>query len=437
MNIAIVGSGYVGLVVGTCFADFGNHVICVDKDREKIQALQRGELPIYEIGLTDLVRRNVQSRRLEFSTDLTAAVERSLVIFIAVGTASANDGSADLTAVYAVAEEIGRVMNEYRVIVNKSTVPVGTGARVKEIVRASLREPVDFTVVSNPEFLREGSAIDDFLHPDRVVIGTDDSRAQAILKDIYRPLSLSNTPILATTRETAEMIKYTANAFLATKISFINEIANLCELVGADVKDVAIGIGADARIGASFLQPGPGYGGSCLPKDTRALLSTAAQVGYTLKVVDAVIKVNAEQRERVIEKIRRGAGGTVGGKTIGILGLSFKPNTDDMREAPSVGIIRQLVEEGAVVRAYDPVSEEQARKALPDIEYVSSPYEASDRADALVVLTEWNEFRDLDFEEIRKRVNNPALIDTRNMYNPQTIKQRGFHYEGVGRRATL
>jgi UDPglucose 6-dehydrogenase len=434
MNICVVGTGYVGLVVGTCFADFGNHVICVDKDRSKIEALQRGEIPIYEIGLIDLVRRNTQAGRLMFSTDLGEAVRRSLVIFIAVGTAASSDGSADLSAVFGVARDIGRILNEYKVIVNKSTVPVGTGARVAEIIQEQLREPVDFTVVSNPEFLREGSAIDDFLHPDRVVIGTDDSRAQAILKDIYRPLSLGNTPILATTRETAELIKYTANAFLAMKISFINEIAHLCERVGADVSHVAMGIGADARIGASFLQPGPGFGGSCLPKDTKALLSTAENAGCSLRIIDAVVQVNQEQRERIIEKIRYGAGGTVQDKTVGVLGLSFKPNTDDMREAPSVGIIRRLLEEGARIKAYDPVAMAQARQILPDIEYASSPYEASNGCDVLVVLTEWNEFRDLSFEDIKARMRCPVLVDARNMYHPGVMKQAGFVYEGVGRR---
>ncbi|MBM3263320.1 MAG: UDP-glucose/GDP-mannose dehydrogenase family protein [candidate division Zixibacteria bacterium] len=434
MNICVVGTGYVGLVVGTCFADFGNYVVCVDKDTAKIEALRRGELPIYEVGLTDFVRRNKQAGRLVFSTDLPEAVRRSLVVFIAVGTASTGNGSPDLSSVFGVAGEIGRVLTEYKVIVNKSTVPVGTGARVAETIRENLAEPVDFTVVSNPEFLREGTAIDDFLHPDRVVIGTDNSRAQAILKDVYRPLALSNTPILQTTRETAELIKYAANAFLAMKISYINEMAHLCELVGADVGHVAMGIGADARIGPSFLQPGPGYGGSCLPKDTRALLATAQEAGCGLKIIDAVVQVNQEQLERIIDKIRRGVGGSLKGKTIGVLGLAFKANTDDMREAPAVGVIRRLLEESTSIRAYDPVAEHQARKILPDIRYESSPYEAATGCDALVVLTEWNEFRDLDFDGIRGRMRAPVLIDARNMYNPSTLVRAGFVYEGVGRK---
>lgn len=433
MNICVVGTGYVGLVVGTCLADFGNNVICVDKDQEKIEKLRTGELPIYEIGLSDLVRRNTESGRLEFSSDLKMGVLRSLVIFIAVGTASTSDGSADLSSVFSVAAAIGRGMDEYKVIVNKSTVPVGTGARVAEIIRENQPEPYEFTVVSNPEFLREGSAIEDFLRPDRVVIGTDDTHAQAIMKDIYRRLSLTDTPFLVTTRETAEMIKYAANAFLATKISFINEIANLCERVGADVRDVAMGMGADARIGPSFLQPGPGYGGSCLPKDTRALRMKGEQEGYTMQVIDAVIRVNEGQREHILEKIRRGTGGGIAGKTIGILGLAFKPNTDDMREAPSVEIIRRLQEEGARIRAYDPVAVPQARQVLTDVEYVSSPYEAAVDCDVLVVMTEWNEFRDLDFEDIKQRVRHPVLIDTKNMYDPASIKRMGFTYEGVGR----
>ena len=433
MNICVVGTGYVGLVVGTCFADFGNHVTCVDRDAAKIDALNNGEVPIYEIGLTDLVRRNKLAGRLVFTTDLPGAIQRSLVIFIAVGTASAADGSADLSSVFSVAREIGNHLTEYKVIVNKSTVPVGTGALVEEAIREQLKEPVDYTVVSNPEFLREGSAIDDFLHPDRVVIGVDDTRAQAILKDIYRPLALSNTPILVTTRETAELIKYAANAFLAMKISYINEMAHLCELVGADVSHIAMGIGADARIGPGFLQPGPGYGGSCLPKDTKALIATAEKVGFNLRVIEAVVKVNLDQRERIISKIRRGVDGTLAGKTICILGLAFKPNTDDMREAPAVDIVRQLLQEGASIRAYDPVAEHQARLLLPEVLFLPSPYEACDDSDAVVVLTEWNEFRDVDFVDIKGRVRHPVLIDARNLYHPATMRALGFIYDGVGR----
>lgn len=434
MNICVIGTGYVGLVVGTCLADFGNHVICVDNNEKKIKALQEGILPIYEIGLIDLVRRNTQAGRLEFSTDFTGALDRSLVVFIAVGTASAHDGSADLSAVFAVASEIGKSISEYKVIVTKSTVPVGTGARIRETIQEHLTAQIDFTVASNPEFLREGSAIDDFLNPDRIVIGTDDSRARAILKDIYRPLSLSDTPILMTTRETAEMVKYAANAFLATKISFINEMAHLCELVGADVADVSMGIGADARIGASFLQPGPGYGGSCLPKDTVALMATAQEAGYDLRIVEAAVRVNGEQRARVIDKIKRHIDGETKGKTIGILGLAFKPNTDDMREAPAVDIIPSLIKDGVRVKVYDPVAEDQARKILPEeTNYAKSPYEAAEDCDVLVVLTEWNEFRDLDLEELRTRMNMPVIIDAKNLYAPGAVREAGFTYEGIGR----
>lgn len=435
MNICVVGTGYVGLVLGTCLADFGNHVICIDNDQSKVDMLNSGELPIYEIGLSDLVRRNTASDRLQFSTDLAAAVQESLVIFIAVGTAPADDGSADLSSVYAVAEEIGRLMDGYKVVVNKSTVPVGTGARVTEIIQEKQKTPQDFTVVSNPEFLREGSAIEDFLSPDRVVIGTDDPHAEAIMRDIYRRLAQTNTPFLVTTRETAEMIKYAANAFLATKISFINEIANLCELVGADVRDVSYGMGGDARIGPSFLQAGPGYGGSCLPKDTRALRRTGEQEGYQMKVVDAVIRVNEEQGARIVNKIRQGAGGDLKGKSIGILGLSFKPNTDDMRDAPSLSIIPLLQQEGALVKAYDPISTEAAGPLLSNVAFTTSAYEAADGCDVLVVLTEWNEFRDLDFKDIKNRMNQAVLIDAKNIYDPATISSTGFTYDGVGRSA--
>jgi len=434
MNICVVGAGYVGLVVGTCLADFGNQVICVDNDQQKINNLKNGILPIYEIGLTDLVRRNTQAGRLEFSTDFQGSLNQSLVLFIVVGTASSQDGSADLSAVLSVAADIGKAITEYKVIVTKSTVPVGTGVRITETILQSTSHSIDFTVASNPEFLREGTAIDDFLNPDRIVIGTDDSRAQAILRDIYRPLSLDDTPILMTTRETAEMIKYAANAFLATKISFINEMAHLCELVGADVGDVATGIGTDARIGASFLHPGPGYGGSCLPKDTLALLATAEAAGYTLRIVDAAVQVNKEQRARIIEKIQRCAGGDVKNKTIGILGLAFKPNTDDMREAPSVDIIPRLIDDGACVKAYDPVADEQARKVLPEeTVFTKSPYDTADDCDVLVVLTEWNEFRDLDLEDIRARMNKPVMIDVKNLYTPRVVREAGFTYESIGR----
>ncbi|MBT5874840.1 MAG: UDP-glucose/GDP-mannose dehydrogenase family protein [Candidatus Latescibacteria bacterium] len=435
MNICVIGTGYVGLVVGTCLADFGNHVVCVDSDQRKIDMLRQGDLPIYEIGLSDIVKRNTAGGRLEFSTDLSSAVQDSLVVFIAVGTAPAEDGSADLSSVYAVAEQVGNNMDGYKVVVNKSTVPVGTGTRVTEIIRAQQTTAQDFTVVSNPEFLREGSAIEDFLKPDRVVLGTDDPHAEAIMRDIYRRLSQNNTPFLVTTRETAEMIKYAANAFLATKISFINEIANLCELVGADVRDVAYGMGSDARIGPSFLQAGPGYGGSCLPKDTRALRMKGEQEGYSMQVIDAVIRVNENQSQRIIEKIRRGAGGDLSGKTVGILGLSFKPNTDDMRDAPSLAIIPFLQQEGAHVKAFDPVSAEEAGRFLSEVEFSGSAYDAADGCDVLLVLTEWNEFRDLDFQDIKERMRQPVLVDAKNIYDPAALVAAGFEYYGVGRSA--
>lgn len=435
MNICVIGTGYVGLVVGTCLADFGNHVVCVDSDEGKIERLRRGDLPIYEIGLSDIVKRNTAVGRLQFSTDLASAVRDSLVVFIAVGTAPAEDGSADLSSVFAVAEQIGNNMDGYKVVVNKSTVPVGTGARVTEIIRAKQTTAQDFTVVSNPEFLREGSAIEDFLKPDRVVLGTDDPHAEAIMRDIYRRLSQNNTPFLITTRETAEMIKYAANAFLATKISFINEIANLCELVGADVRDVAYGMGSDARIGPSFLQAGPGYGGSCLPKDTRALRMKGEQAGYSMQVVDAVIRVNENQSQRIIDKIRRGSGGDLSGKTVGVLGLSFKPNTDDMRDAPSLAIIPSLQKEGARVKAFDPVSADEAARFLSDVEFSGSAYDAASECDVLLVLTEWNEFRDLDFQDIKARMRHPVLVDAKNIYDPATLVAAGFEYFGVGRSA--
>lgn len=434
MNICVVGTGYVGLVAGTCLADFGHHVTCVDNDQGKVDILNSGgNLPIYEIGLSDLVRRNAASDRLKFSTDLTNAVQDSTVIFIAVGTEPSGDGSADLSSVFEVAAKIGLVMDGYKVIVNKSTVPVGTGARVTEIISKTQKETQDFTVVSNPEFLREGSAVEDFLRPDRVVIGTDDLQAEAIMRDIYRRLTRTNIPFVVTSRETAEMIKYTANAFLATKISFINEIANLCELVGADVSDVSYGIGADARIGPDFLQPGPGYGGSCLPKDTRALRMMGKEAGYEMKVIDAVIRVNEEQNRRIIDKIRCGAGGELAGKIISVLGLSFKPNTDDMRDAPSLTIIPSLQREGAQVKAYDPISAEVARPILRDVTLANSAYEAVDGSDVLVVLTEWNEFRDLDFTEIKDRMRQAVLVDAKNIYDPAAILGAGFAYKGIGR----
>src|SRR5205085_2374547 len=406
MHIAVVGTGYVGLVTGACFAEFGVDVACVDVDAEKIARLNEGHVPIYEPGLEQLVTKNTAAGRLRFTTDLDSAVEQTLVIFLAVGTPPREDGSADLTYLEAAARQIARAMNGYKVIVTKSTVPVGTGARIRRIVQEHQPQSCNFAVVSNPEFLREGAAIDDFMRPDRVVIGTSDEEAAAIMRDLYRPLYLIETPFVITTVEAAELIKYAANAFLATKISFINEIANLCERVGADVHDVARAIGMDNRIGRKFLHPGPGFGGSCFPKDTHALAHIAREYGCEPLLVSAVIEVNERQRRLMVEKIERLVG-ELAGKEIAVLGLSFKPKTDDMREAPSVAIIRALIERGARVRAYDPVAMAAARHILPDIAYAPDEYTAVAGADALVFVTEWNQFRALDMERIRGLLRQP------------------------------
>ncbi len=432
MNIAMIGTGYVGLVSGTCFAEFGIHVTCVDKVEEKIDALQNGRIPIYEPGLEDLVKKNVREGRLTFTTDFKDAVEKSLVIFIAVGTPRHNDGSADLSSVEEVARDIGRHMNGYKVVIGKSTVPVGTGKWVEGIIRENQREPHVFDVASNPEFLREGSAIEDFMRPNRVVIGTRSEQAQAILKDLYKPLNLIETPILFTSVETAELTKYAANAFLATKISFINEVANLCEKVGADVHDVARGMGLDRRIGRKFLHPGPGYGGSCFPKDTSALAQLGRQVESDLKIIDAVIEVNDGQKQRMVDKIQS-AVGDLQGKTIGILGLAFKPNTDDMREAASLVIIEGLEKRGARVRAFDPVAMDAAGRHLNEVTFCGDAYEVAEGADALVLVTEWNQFRMLDMEKIKGRLKSPVIVDLRNIYEPEAMRQRGFTYVCVGR----
>ncbi|MEE4310673.1 MAG: UDP-glucose/GDP-mannose dehydrogenase family protein [candidate division KSB1 bacterium] len=432
MQITIVGSGYVGLVTGTCFAEFGNIVHCIDVDEEKIKNLQKGKLPIYEPGLDILVHKNMKEERLHFSTDLKEAVEKSLIIFIAVGTPPKEDGSADLKHVEGVAKDIAKYLNGYKVIVNKSTVPVGSGKWIHDVIQKHLKGDVSFSVVSNPEFLREGSAIEDFMRPDRVVIGSEDEQATAIMNDLYSPLYLIETPIVVTNLESAELTKYASNAFLAVKISYINEMARICERVGADVHDVAKGMGLDNRIGKKFLHPGPGFGGSCFPKDTRAIVQTAEEKDYSFNLVKAAVKVNEDQKKLMIDKIKN-AVGDLKGKTIGILGLSFKPNTDDMREAASITIINGLMKEGASVKSFDPVAMEEARKVLPKITYCKDTYETAVDADALVFLTEWNQFRSLDLHKLKSLLKKPVVIDLRNIYEPKKMKELGFDYVSVGR----
>jgi len=432
MHIAVIGSGYVGLVTGACFAEFGVDVTCVDVDAEKIAQLALGKSTIYEPGLEQLVKKNLQAGRLQFTTDAKSAIERSLVIFLAVGTPPAADGSADLSYVEVAARKIAEHMDSYKVVATKSTVPVGTGKHLTSLIRAHQPKPVDFSVVSNPEFLREGAAISDFMRPDRVVIGGSDEDAIAIMRELYRPLYLIETPFVITSLEGAELIKYAANAFLATKISFVNEIANLCEKVGCDVHEVARAIGMDRRIGSKFLHPGPGFGGSCFPKDTLALSAIARQFSSPTRIVDAVIEVNYQQRLAMVPKIEKLVG-NLGGKRIAVLGLAFKPETDDMRDAPSVEIIRGLAERGAIVSAYDPVAKKEARKVLPDIEYADDEYEAATGADVLVFMTEWNQFRALDMERIRGLMKVPRIADLRNIYEPADMRELGFQYVGVGR----
>jgi UDPglucose 6-dehydrogenase len=436
MNVCVIGTGYVGLVTGACFAEFGAQVICVDKDRAKIDALRAGQVPIYEPGLEDLVERNVRAERLTFSTDTTESVRSSLVVFIAVQTPPRSDGSTDLTAVEEVARAIGAAMDGYKVVVTKSTVPVGTSYRVRDLIDEALgeeRRSVRFGVASNPEFLREGAAIHDFMRPDRVVIGADEDAPLAIMKDLYRPLFLNETPFVITNIPTAELAKYAANAFLATKISFINEMANLCERIDADVHALARGIGLDKRIGSKFLHPGPGFGGSCFPKDTRSAAFFAREAGERLQVVEAVIEVNTRQRRRMLDKILTALGGDVSGKTVAVLGLSFKPETDDMRDAPSVDIIAGLEERGASVRAFDPVAMPQAEKLMPSVTMCEDSYEACEGADALVIMTEWNQFRMLDLERIRSLLRAPVVVDLRNVYDPTQMRGAGFRYTCVGR----
>ena len=434
MNIAVIGTGYVGLVTGACFSEFGVHVTCVDKDREKISTLPKGQIPIYEPGLGELVAKNAGAGRLRFTTDIAEAIRGALVVFIAVGTPPRGDGSADLSYVDAVAETIAKHIDGYKVIVTKSTVPVGTGERLSRIIGRNLQEQVDFDVVSNPEFLREGSAIEDFLRPNRVVIGAGSQQAIAILKDLYRPLYLIETPFVITDVPTAEMIKYASNAFLATKISFINEIANLCEKVGADVHQIARGMGLDGRIGPKFLHPGPGYGGSCLPKDTKALHQIAKEAGSELDLLGAVIRVNEKQRNIMVEKIRAAVGGFQN-KTLAVLGLAFKPNTDDIRDSPAIEICEAAVKEGAKIRAYDPAAMEEARKVLSGITLCQDAYEPAQGADALVLMTEWNQFRGLDLSRLQRSLRSPLFIDLRNVYDAAQMLRSGFRYISIGRPA--
>jgi UDPglucose 6-dehydrogenase len=432
MQIAVIGTGYVGLVTGACFAEFGVDVTCVDVDAQKISRLTDGIMPIYEPGLEQLVAKNAAAGRLRFTTDAKQAIEQSLVIFLAVGTPPKEDGSPDLSFVEAAARTIAQHMNGYKVIVTKSTVPIGTGERLRELIRGEQKSRVNFGIVSNPEFLREGAAINDFMRPDRVVIGSRDEEAIAIMRDLYRPLYLIEAPFVITSLEAAELTKYAANAFLATKISFINEVANLCEKIGCDVHDVARAMGMDRRIGGKFLHPGPGFGGSCFPKDTRALASVARQFETDCLIVDSVIEVNRRQQRAMMPKIQRLVG-DLKGKRIAVLGLAFKPETDDMREAPSLEIIRGLIREGASVCAYDPVAMDEAEKMLPEIEYAEDEYSAVKGAEALVIVTEWNQFRALDMARIRDLMKSPMIADLRNICDPADMRELGFTYVGVGR----
>jgi UDPglucose 6-dehydrogenase len=430
--IGVVGTGYVGLVVGACLAENGNFVACVDNDEEKIVRLKRGEIPIYEPGLNEMVPRNVAEERLRFTTDLDEAVRASEVIFIAVGTPQDEDGSADLTHVLDVARGIARSMNGYKILVNKSTVPVGTAARVRDLV--SSLTPHTFAVVSNPEFLKEGTAVDDFLKPDRVVIGTDDPAVEAVMRKLYEPFVRTGKPILVMDPPSAELTKYAANAMLATRISFMNEIANYCDRVGADVRQVRMGVGTDSRIGSSFLFPGVGYGGSCFPKDVKALIRMGHEAGQALHVVEAVERTNEQQKSILVPRVAAHLGG-LPGKIVAVWGLAFKPRTDDMREAPALAVVEGLLAGGAAVRAYDPKAEEQARRAFEGrVMLCARAYEAVAGADALVVVTEWSEFREPDFAKIRTLMRHPAIFDGRNIYDPHVLRNLGFHYEGIGRR---
>jgi len=432
MRIAMIGSGYVGLVSGACLADFGHEVVCIDKDPGKIAALNEGRMPIYEPGLDTLVAENVRAKRLSFSTDLKPAVAQAQAVFIAVGTPSRRgDGFADLSYVYAAAREIAEALTGYTVVVTKSTVPVGTGDEVERIIREA-RPDIDVGVASNPEFLREGAAIGDFKRPDRIVIGAEDNRAAAVMQEVYRPLYLNQAPILFTGRRTAELTKYAANAFLATKITFINEIADLCEQVGANVQEVARGIGLDNRIGGKFLHAGPGYGGSCFPKDTLALVKTAQDYGTPVRIVETVVAVNDQRKRAMARKVIAACGGSVRGKRVALLGLTFKPNTDDMRDAPSLSIIAGLQDAGAQIVAYDPEGMEQARPLLQAVAYAEDAYACAEGADALVIVTEWNAFRALDLARLKGLMRAPVLVDLRNVYAPEEARRQGLRHVGVG-----
>jgi UDPglucose 6-dehydrogenase len=432
MQIAVIGTGYVGLVSGACFAEFGIDVTCVDVDKQKVDNLNNGIIPIYEPGLDKIVEKNVAAGRLHFTTDIKAAVERSLVVFLAVGTPPLPDGSPDMSYYQQAAKDVADAINGYKVLVTKSTVPVGTGKWLRDFVSQNLKIETDFGVASNPEFLREGAAIEDFMRPDRVVVGSNEEKAIEVMKELYRPLYLIETPVVITSLEAAELIKYAANAFLATKITFINEIANLCDAIGCDVHDVAKGMGMDNRIGRKFLHPGPGYGGSCFPKDTRALTTVADKYGVETRIVDAVVEANERQRDAMIPKIEKLVG-DLAGKKIGVLGLSFKPETDDMRESPATDVINAMVAKGATVRAFDPVAMEEAKHYLPDIEYAVDEYDAITGADALVIITEWNQFRALDMEKVKSVLASPKVADLRNIYEPKDMRAMGFEYVGVGR----
>ena len=433
MRIAMIGSGYVGLVSGACFADFGHVVTCVDRDVSRIEALRRGQSPIFEPGLPEIVESNVRQNRLFFTTELAAAVASADAVFIAVGTPSRRgDGHADLSYVYGAAREIAAALSGYTVIVTKSTVPVGTGDEVEAIMREA-RPDAEFSVVSNPEFLREGAAIADFKRPDRIVIGAEDERAREVMQEVYRPLYLNQPPIMFTGRRTSELTKYAANAFLATKITFINEIADLCEKLGANVQEVARGIGLDNRIGSKFLHAGPGYGGSCFPKDTLALVRTAQEAGSPVRIVETVAAANELRKRRMADKVLDACGGSVTGKTIAVLGLAFKPNTDDMRDAPSLAIIPALQSLGASVRAFDPESMTQARPLLPGVTFCDEPYSCIEGADALVIVTEWDAFRALDLDRVKASLAEPVVVDLRNIYRPAEMARKGFRYVSVGR----
>jgi UDPglucose 6-dehydrogenase len=433
MRVAVIGTGYVGLVSGACFADFGHVVTCVDKDEDKIKRLKDGEIPIFEPGLEQLVAQNVREERLFFTVEASDAIRQADAVFIAVGTPSRRgDGHADLRFVYAAAEEIADLIQGFTVIVTKSTVPVGTGDEIERIIRAK-RPDADFAVVSNPEFLREGAAINDFKRPDRVVVGTDNARAREVMAELYRPLNLNETPMVYTSRRTSELIKYAANAFLAMKITFINEMADLCEAVGADVQQVAKGIGLDNRIGGKFLHAGPGYGGSCFPKDTLALVKTAADAKSPVQLIETTVKINDARKRQMAQRVIKAAGGDVRGKTVAVLGLTFKPNTDDMRDAPSLDIIAALQAAGARVKAFDPEGMKEAAKTLKDVHFAPNPYECVAGADAAVIVTEWDQFRALDLTRVKAAMQQPVMVDLRNVYRPAEMQAKGFRYSSVGR----